>query len=71
MSGVQLYQQLEINNEPLSRRLIFITGDTMNNEIQTFLNGSGRAFILKPFNPDELLLAAHDMIRVCDSQTSF
>lgn len=63
VSGIQLYQYLEMNNEALSQKLIFITGDTMNSEIQAFLNTAGRPCLLKPFNPDELVTAVHNIIQ--------
>jgi hypothetical protein len=35
-------------------RVIFTTGDVVNDEIKTFLEETGRPFLPKPFTLDEL-----------------
>ena len=38
----------------LTRGVIFITGDVMGGDAQSFLGQVGRLFLPKPFTPDEL-----------------
>jgi len=53
MNGIELYQYLkEIGSEVIDR-VIFTTGDTINDEIKTFLAETGRPFLPKPFTLDE------------------
>ena len=54
MDGKQLYHYIEDRYPGLVNRVIFTTGDVMNNDTQDFLKQTGRPFLLKPFSPDEL-----------------
>ena len=54
MDGKQLYHYIEDRYPELVNRVIFTTGDVMNNDTQDFLKQTGRPFLLKPFSPDEL-----------------
>jgi len=54
MNGIELYHYLkEIGSEMISR-VIFTTGDIINDEIKTFLDETGQPFLPKPFTLDEL-----------------
>jgi two-component system, NtrC family, sensor kinase len=57
ITGIDLYQHWKTGGNPLADRLIFITGDTLNNTTQDFLERSGTPCIMKPFTPEELGLA--------------
>ncbi|MGD9116037.1 MAG: response regulator [Dehalococcoidia bacterium] len=57
MTGIQLYEHWEKTSNPLADKLIFITGDTLNNYIQEFLKKSSPPCIAKPFEPEELVKA--------------
>ena len=57
ITGIQLYERLKKNKPELSFKTIFITGDTMNVDIQLFLKESGMPCLVKPFKPEELVKA--------------
>ncbi len=54
MNGIELYQYLEEAGSEMINRVIFTTGDVVNDEIKTFLDKTGRPFLPKPFTLDEL-----------------
>jgi two-component system NtrC family sensor kinase len=54
ITGMQLYEHWKKSGNPLADRLIFVTGDTLNNTVQDFLEHSGRPCIMKPFDMQEL-----------------
>ena len=49
ISGQQLFERLRSERPELAERVIFITGDTVSRELRSFLEGTGRPFIPKPF----------------------
>ena len=54
MTGMELYQHISEKHPELAERVIFTTGSVIGRDTQSFLEQSGRAFLLKPFTPDEL-----------------
>ncbi len=54
INGKQLFEYIKETYPKLADRVVFTTGDVMSNDIQYFLEQSGRQFLLKPFTPDEL-----------------
>jgi len=54
MNGIELYQYLKEINSEATDRVIFTTGDIINDELKTFLDETGRPFLPKPFTLDEL-----------------
>jgi len=54
MNGIELYQYLEEIGSEMINRVIFTTGDTINEEIKVLLDETGRPFLPKPFTLDEL-----------------
>ena len=63
ISGIELYEKLKVSKPQLSRNTIFITGDTMNADIQLFLRESGMPFLVKPFSPEELVRAVKKLLK--------
>lgn len=55
MSGQQFWQAVRERHPRLARRIIFSSGDSSAQRLQTFLVKSGCAWIQKPFRPEELL----------------
>jgi FixJ family two-component response regulator len=49
MGGHDLYRHLEEAGNPLARRVIFITGDTVAPETRKFLEGVRNTVLSKPF----------------------
>jgi two-component system NtrC family sensor kinase len=55
MTGIELYEHWKATQNPIAERLVFITGDTMNNYIREFLKETDRPSVMKPFEPGELV----------------
>jgi CheY-like chemotaxis protein len=53
MSGQQLYEQICRADPSAASRFIFITGDIMNDKIQSFLKDTGKVCLPKPFSVDD------------------
>jgi CheY-like chemotaxis protein len=49
MGGPELYKTLHDAGDPLARRIIFITGDTVAPDTRRFLQGIDNAVVAKPF----------------------
>jgi CheY-like chemotaxis protein len=66
LNGRQFFQRLQAMNPALARRIIFLTGDTLNEELQSLLETSGTQCLPKPFR----LTAIEDMLhRVLNGRT--
>jgi len=49
VSGREVFARWQRDYRPLSERVVFITGDIVSPDMQSFLRGSGRPYIAKPF----------------------
>jgi CheY-like chemotaxis protein len=54
-SGMELYETLKKKRPDMADKTVFITGDTMTEETNEFLESSGRPYLAKPFTPMEFL----------------
>ena len=63
MDGKQLYRYIEKRYPQLADRVIFTTGDVIGEDTQSFLERTGRPFLLKPFSPDELRALVRNNLR--------
>jgi signal transduction histidine kinase len=54
LNGQQVYEQLRRNNPEFCRRIIFITGDVINDQMRQFLDSEKRPCLTKPFTMSEL-----------------
>ena len=54
MSGPELYQLIQGVSESLASRVVFITGDTVRPETNSFLESVGNPVLTKPFSIAEL-----------------
>ena len=63
MDGKQLYRYIEKRYPQLADRVIFTTGDVIGEDTQSFLERTGRPFLLKPFSPDELRALVRENLR--------
>ena len=63
MDGKQLYRYIEKRYPQLADRVIFTTGDVIGEDTQSFLERTGRPFLLKPFSPDELGALVRENLR--------
>jgi two-component system NtrC family sensor kinase len=59
MTGIELYEHWKKSKKPIAERVIFITGDTMNNYVRDFLKKTDRPCVMKPFEPEDLVQAVH------------
>jgi two-component system, NtrC family, sensor kinase len=57
LNGEQVYQRLHAADPEMSRRLIFITGDVVNERTQEFLKSSNKICLSKPFTLAEFRAA--------------
>jgi two-component system NtrC family sensor kinase len=57
MTGIELYQHWQETKNPIAERVVFITGDTMNNYVRDFLKNTDRPCVMKPFEPEDLVAA--------------
>ena len=60
LDGQSFYRTLEEANPELAHRVIFVTGDVVGTEAETFLKESGCRFLAKPFRLGDLLQAVRD-----------
>ncbi|MBN1692151.1 MAG: response regulator [Dehalococcoidales bacterium] len=63
ITGIELYEKLKLSKPELSLHTIFITGDTMNVDIQLFIRESGMPCLVKPFAPEELVKAVKKSLK--------
>lgn len=49
VSGQQVFERWRRDRRELSDRVVFITGDIVSADLQSFLRGTGRPYIAKPF----------------------
>ncbi|MEK9970969.1 MAG: response regulator, partial [Ferrovibrio sp.] len=54
LDGPTLFARLRSENPAQSRRIIFVTGDTLSPDVADFLRDSGQPCLEKPFAPDEV-----------------
>jgi PAS domain S-box-containing protein len=62
LDGPSFYRELEKRNAPLTRRILFVTGDVAGTDAERFLEESGCRWLAKPFRLRDLLRTASDLI---------
>ena len=55
MDGQSLYQQMAELHAGQAERVVFVTGDTANNEARRFLESTVRPVLSKPFGVESIL----------------
>ena len=55
LGGQGLYENLELMDRGLARRVVFMTGDTASPESRAFIAATGNSLIEKPFDLAEVL----------------
>jgi two-component system NtrC family sensor kinase len=53
LNGQEIYERIKSSNPAVSDRMIFITGDVINEKTQTFLEQSRRVCLSKPFSLED------------------
>lgn len=54
MNGRELYQHIKEEHPELANKVIFTTGDVLNDKLELLLRETNRPYLPKPFTPDEL-----------------
>ena len=62
LNGQQIFERLNATNPDMSRRLIFITGDVVNEKTQDFLKAQHKVCLSKPFTLVEFRSAVNRVI---------
>lgn len=62
ISGIELYNQLEVKDPSLTQRVMFITGDAVETTTRKFLDRTGVPHIAKPFNIGQLKNSIDSML---------
>jgi signal transduction histidine kinase len=62
LDGVDFYRELERRFPALCRRLIFVTGDVVDQDKRAFLESTGVPFLAKPFDVSEVRRLVHRML---------
>ncbi|MDB6109963.1 MAG: hypothetical protein JWR69_1713 [Pedosphaera sp.] len=68
LNGEQVYERLRTSNPEMSQRLIFITGDVVNEKTQEFLKASNKVCLSKPFTLAEFRAAIGRMLAASAGQ---
>ncbi|HTR42235.1 MAG TPA: ATP-binding protein [Pseudomonadales bacterium] len=63
LNGRDVYEQLSSFNPALCKRMIFVTGDVINERMQQFLKAEDRPCLSKPFVISELRAAIRDVLK--------
>ena len=63
MNGKELYQWLEEKHPQQADRVIFTTGSVLGKDTETFIEQTGKPFLLKPFTCDELKVIIRETLR--------
>ncbi len=61
MGGQELYNLIQEFSEPLSSKVVFVTGDTVSPNALDFISSTGNTVVAKPFFLKELLRTIHDL----------
>jgi len=64
MDGMELYGHILKNYPAASKRMLFITGDTLSEEIRVFLRTSNTNAIAKPFTTEQFLTGLNRLFEV-------
>jgi two-component system NtrC family sensor kinase len=62
LDGAAFFRELEKRNAPLSRRILFVTGDVAGTDAERFLEESGCRWLAKPFRLRDLLRSASEVL---------
>ncbi|MCI0568009.1 MAG: hybrid sensor histidine kinase/response regulator [Acidobacteria bacterium] len=61
-SGQELFRWIEKNRPSLTRRVIFVTGDSASEATRAFLEQSGRRYLMKPFSVEDYVQAVRETL---------
>jgi DNA-binding NtrC family response regulator len=61
VTGADVYKWVLVNKPELKERMLFITGDTVNEETMKTLNDTGVPYIEKPFRVQQLVITVEEI----------
>ncbi|HWQ12209.1 MAG TPA: ATP-binding protein [Roseiflexaceae bacterium] len=64
LGGAQVYEELARRRPQMTRRLLFISGDTISHSTREFLDAAGCAFLEKPFDVQELVATVQRLLQI-------
>jgi CheY-like chemotaxis protein len=64
LNGQEVYERVRASNPVLSERMIFFTGDVINEKAQTFLRERKKVCLTKPFSLVEFRTAVGKALAV-------
>jgi two-component system NtrC family sensor kinase len=64
LDGLGLYRELEVKRPDLVRRFVFVTGTSEHTDYRGFVEAVPAPVLTKPFDVDELLRIAREMLAV-------
>jgi PAS domain S-box-containing protein len=70
MDGEALYNKLRETHPEISRRVIFLTGDTVSSNTRVFLEQTGNRWLNKPFNVSDVEFVVNDVLRQANAAPS-
>ncbi len=62
LNGRELYQYMEEKHPELTEKVIFTTGDVLDEKLASLLKEANRAYLPKPFTPDELKAIVREVL---------
>jgi PAS domain S-box-containing protein len=62
IGGKELYLYIQKHHPEIAEKIVFITGDVLSRDTQSFLQITNSRFIEKPFSPDALVVLLNDML---------
>jgi PAS domain S-box-containing protein len=70
ISGIDFYKKIQENFPDLSSKIIFITGDLLNEEIERFLSQIPNRVLKKPIDPKKLRIAIQESLYTKEEPSS-
>lgn len=62
LNGIEFHERVQRFDPNLARRVVFLTGDTLNDELARFLREHGNPYVPKPVELADLFEKVHDLI---------
>jgi DNA-binding response OmpR family regulator len=63
LNGKELYEWLQEKYPQLAKRVIFTTGDMLGVDTKSFIEGTGRPYLLKPFSLGDLKAIVRETLK--------
>ncbi len=64
LNGRQIYEKIQVANPDLCRRIVFLSGDVVNEQMRKFLEREKRPCLAKPFALEDILASIKTVLAV-------